>query len=100
VAPEANPDNGEIVVYIMKGHSRWVIAREWARLALGVPFRPADAEVLRASTLLIDAAPKQDVVIDGEVIAQTPVRVSVARNALLLMVPVTYETFEPHSRCL
>jgi len=46
---------------------------------------------LRASTLLIDAVPKQDVVIDGEVIAQTSVRVSVARNALLLMVPVTYE---------
>ena len=91
VAPEANPDIGEIVVYIMKGHSRWVIAREWARLALGVPFRPADAKVLRASTLLIDAVPKQDVVIDGEVIAQTPVRVSVARNALLLMVPPTYE---------
>ena len=93
VAPEAKPDNGEIIVYIMKGHSRWVIAREWARLALGVPFRPADAELLKASTLLIDAVPKQDVVIDGEVIAQTPVRVSVARNALLLMVPQTYEDF-------
>jgi len=91
VAPEANPDNGEIVVYIMKGHSRWVIAREWARPALGVPFRPAGAEVLRASTLLIDTVPKQDVVIDGEVIAQMPVRVSVAHNALLLMVPPTYE---------
>jgi YegS/Rv2252/BmrU family lipid kinase len=90
-APEAKPDNGEIIVYILKGYSRWIIAKVWARLALGVPFRPGESEVLTASTLIIDALPKQDVAVDGEVITQTPVRVSVARNALLLLVPRAYE---------
>jgi diacylglycerol kinase family enzyme len=80
-------------VYVLKGHSRWIIAKEWARLALGVPFRPGDTEILSASTLRIDTFPKQDVAVDGEVVAQTPVRVSVARNALLLMVPRTYQDF-------
>jgi YegS/Rv2252/BmrU family lipid kinase len=93
VAPEANPDNGTILVYVLKGHSRWIVAKEWARLALGLPFRPGDTEVLAASTLRIDAFPKQDVAVDGEVLAQTPVRVSVARNALLLMVPRAYQDF-------
>jgi diacylglycerol kinase family enzyme len=46
---------------------------------------------LTAPRLLIDALPKQDVAVDGEVITQTPVELSVARNALLLMVPHAYE---------
>jgi diacylglycerol kinase family enzyme len=91
VAPEAYPDNGEIVIYILKGRSRWIIAKEWARLALDAPFRPSDTEILTSPTLLIDAFPKQDVAVDGEVVTRTPIRVSVARNALFLMVPRAYE---------
>ena len=91
VAPEAKPDNGELVVYILKGRSPWIVAKEWARLAFGLPLQPSDCEVLTASRLLIDALPKQDIAVDGEVITQTPVQLSVARNALLLMVPHAYE---------
>jgi YegS/Rv2252/BmrU family lipid kinase len=87
VAREANPDNGVIEVHTLKGKSKWAVAREWARLALGAPFGSADTVVLTAPELIIATEPKQHVAVDGEVIAQTPSRVSVAREALLLMVP-------------
>lgn len=87
VAHEANPDDGNIVVHILKGPSKWALAKEWARLALGASFDQGDIETFSAPELVIDAIPKQHVAIDGEVITQTPIRVSVARNALLLMVP-------------
>lgn len=90
VAREAIPHGGEIVVHIIKGPSKWALAKEWARLALGVPFGTAELEILRAPELKIDAVPRQHVAVDGEVITQTPIRVSVAREALLLMVPTEY----------
>jgi YegS/Rv2252/BmrU family lipid kinase len=94
VASEANPDNGEILVQVLKGKSKWAIAKEWARLALHAPLRPGSIQEFRAPELRIDAIPKQYVAIDGEVIAQTPIQISVARNALLLMVPGAYREFE------
>lgn len=87
VAREAYVDDGKIVVHILEGSSRWALAREWARVALGVPFRKGDIKVLKASQLIIDTDPKQHVAVDGEVITQTPILVSVAREALLLMTP-------------
>ena len=51
------------------------------------PSGPSDIEVLRAPELTIDTVPQQHVAVDGEVITQTPIRVSVAREALHLMTP-------------
>ena len=47
--------------------------------------------IIRASDLVIETDPPYYVSIDGEVAARTPVRVSVARQALLLMVPKGHE---------
>ena len=87
VAHEAVPYDGKIVVRILKGPSKWALAKKWARIALGVPFGPSDLEVIRTPELTIDAVPQQYVAVDGEVITQTPIRVSVAREALHLMAP-------------
>ena len=87
VAREARPNDGKIVIRILKGPSKWALVKKWARLTLRVPFGPSDLEVLRVPELTIDTVPKQYVAVDGEVIAQTPIRISVARAALLLMTP-------------
>ncbi|MCU6453392.1 diacylglycerol kinase [Sphingomonas sp. A2-49] len=94
VDSDASPDDGRIAIHILRGPSKWALAREWARLALGVPFGPADIEILTASELTIDTVPKQHVAVDGEVITQTPIRVSVAREALLLMAPTDLPQLE------
>jgi YegS/Rv2252/BmrU family lipid kinase len=94
VAPEAHLESGQIVLHILEGPSRWALAKEWARVALGVPFRPGKLTVLTARDLTIVAEPMQHVSIDGEVITRTPIRVSVARNALHLMVPTGYRDLD------
>ena len=91
VAPEADPDDGNIVVKIVKGGSKWALARVWMRTAMRASSVPANIEILRAPGLAIETIPRQHVSIDGEVIAQTPIRVSVARNALLMIAPHTYD---------
>jgi diacylglycerol kinase family enzyme len=87
-------ERGKIVLNILLGPSRWALAKEWARVAFGVPFNPGSMRVLMAPSLTIDAAPMQHVAIDGEVITRTPIQVSVARNALLLMVPAEYKDLD------
>jgi YegS/Rv2252/BmrU family lipid kinase len=87
VAHEADPRDGKIVIRILKGPSKWALAKKWARIALGVPFGPSDLDVIKVPELTIDTIPQQHVAVDGEVITQTPIRVSVAREALHLMTP-------------
>jgi len=91
VAPEAHLESGRIVVHILEGPSKWALAREWARVALDLPFAPGKTTVLQADGLTIATVPSQHVAVDGEVITRTPVDVSVARNALLLMAPKDYQ---------
>jgi diacylglycerol kinase family enzyme len=79
------PYDGKIVIRILKGSSKWALAKKWARIALGVPFGPSDLEVIRVPELTIDSVPQQYVAVNGEVITQTPIRVWVAREALRLM---------------
>lgn len=87
VAEEAHPDSGRVVVQAVKGGTRWVIAREWARLALGLPFTRADHYLVQARDVLIETTPPFDIAVDGEVITRTPARIAVSRNALFVMAP-------------
>ena len=86
VAAEAHPESRDLVIRIVKGGRKANLLRTWVRSALN--HRAADfTEIVRASDIAIETDPPHYVSIDGEVVTRTPVRVSVARQALLLMVP-------------
>ena len=90
VAREAKPNDGKIVIRILKGPSKWALAKKWARLTLSVP---SGLPTSRCRSPGADNRRRPAAVraVDGEVIAQTPIRVSVAREALLLMTPKGFE---------
>jgi YegS/Rv2252/BmrU family lipid kinase len=87
VAPETRPDDGTIVIHVLTGPSKWAIPREWGRVTFNLPLKTSNLEVVRAAQLSIETTPPQDVAIDGEVLTQTPINVSVARKALHVMTP-------------
>ena len=90
VAGEANPESRDLVIRIVKGPRRSNLLRTWLSSVLNhraVEF----TEIVRASDVVIETEPPHYVSIDGEVVTRTPVRVSVARQALLLMVPRAHE---------
>jgi YegS/Rv2252/BmrU family lipid kinase len=91
VADEAHPESHDLVIRIVKGGRKTNLLRSWARPVLNN--RAADfTEVVRAADLVIATDPPHYVSIDGEVVTRTPVRVSVARQALLLMVPREHDS--------
>lgn len=87
VARQADVESRDLIVHIVTGTDRWRLFRAWWHVGLGLPEAAPLTKIIRGTELLIDANPRQDVSIDGEVIAQTPIRASVAREALKLMVP-------------
>lgn len=87
VAEEASIESRDLVIHIIRGTSKWTLVKVWARVSWGMRPRPEDLTILRTRDLVIKTEPKQYVSIDGEAVTQTPIRVTVAREALLIMVP-------------
>lgn len=87
VAQEASVENHEIVIYVIKGTSRWKLARVWADIARKQPLDPLDVEIIYTPKARIETIPPQPVSVDGEVTTDTPIVAAVARQALHIVVP-------------
>jgi YegS/Rv2252/BmrU family lipid kinase len=86
VADEAHPESRDLVIRIVKGGRKTNLLKTWLRPA-STRRAASRIEIVRVSDLVIETDPPYYVSIDGEVVTRTPVRVSVARQALMLMVP-------------
>lgn len=86
VAEEADLESRDLTIQVVLGRSGWTLAKSWVRSSLG---RRDKRELvsIRTTGLRIETVPPMRVSVDGEVLATTPVDVSVARQALKLMVP-------------
>ncbi len=91
VAQQASLTGSDLVVRITRGETKWNLLRAWAKAELGSTEQPPGVEILLATEIEIDASPRQDVSIDGEVITRTPIKASLAREALNLLVPYDRE---------
>lgn len=87
VAPEASAKSGDLLIKVIKGPGKWNLAKAWALTAAGRREDPRLVETLRMNNVWIDADPPQYLSIDGEVVTRTPVRASVAPDALKVLVP-------------
>jgi len=86
VAEEASVNSRDLTIQIVTGHSGWQLAWSWLSSAAG---RGGGKTLvsLRTKGLRIVTDPPMSVSIDGEVLATTPVDVTVARQVLKIMVP-------------
>lgn len=57
VAEEASVESHRIVFYVIKGRSRWQLARVWMDFARGRPLAPEDVDVFHASHVRIETDP-------------------------------------------
>lgn len=86
VAAEASVESQDLVIQIVTGRSGWTLAKSWALSAIG---RRDEVTLVshRSAKLRIETEPPMSVSIDGEVLARTPIEVTVARQVLAVMVP-------------
>jgi YegS/Rv2252/BmrU family lipid kinase len=92
VSTEADVESRDLVIRVIRG-SKSNLLRTWLGLKTGLRAGSATTagadflETLRATDVVIETAPRQYVSVDGEVVTQTPIRATLARQALMLMVP-------------
>jgi YegS/Rv2252/BmrU family lipid kinase len=91
VAHDASPESRSVLVQIVVGDSRWNLVRAWWAAAIGRRPDPGTVAEFATSDAVIETEPRQYVSIDGEVAAQTPIHLTVAREALNVIVPAAFD---------
>jgi YegS/Rv2252/BmrU family lipid kinase len=88
--PGASVASPDLVVRAIKGPSKRALLRVWTDIARGHSLDPNSVDILRVRQLTVTADPVQAVSVDGEVVTETPVTISVAGKALRVMVPQNF----------
>lgn len=80
-------DSGDIVIQAVTGRNRARLAWDWYAKFFKLRSREANTQDFRGKSLKLDTRPHHNISIDGELLARTPVTVSVAERAIDVVVP-------------
>lgn len=86
IGPDAHMDDGQCDISLIRGLGRWTIARQFLRLVRGTHVQHPGVDYFRDSWMEVDAVPARPVVLDGDVIGETPLRVRVLPRAIRMLV--------------
>jgi len=84
---DAEVDSGEIVVQVVTGKSQRSLVQNWVANMLKLGSRDQWQAEIRAKELRLATDPPQDVTIDGELAARTPIEVRVVPHAVTIAAP-------------
>ena len=84
---DAKLDSGEIVVQAVTGKSLLGLAWSWFATLFKLRSRDLTVTEFHGRELEIDTRPRLPISIDGEIAARTPVKVGVARGAVIVAAP-------------
>lgn len=92
LTPTISPDDRSLIVFTMDMLNRWQMLGLWTAFFLGKYTVFSEAKYFQIKEARIEADPSQSINVDGEATpAKTPVTVSVAPEALKVMVPGSFE---------
>lgn len=80
-------DSGAIVIQAVTGRSVWGLAWSWFATVVKLRARHGTTREFRGTRMMLDTRPRQNISIDGEVAARSPVTVSVAGDVIEVAAP-------------
>jgi len=92
--PSINPDDRSLIVFTMDMLNRWQMLKLWIAFLLGKYAAFSEAKYFRTREIRIEADPPQHIDVDGEKTTRTPVTVSLAPEALKVMVPQSFQDMD------
>lgn len=90
LTPAVNLDDGKLIVFTMDMLNRWQMLKLWIAFLLGKYNVFSEAKYFRTQEIHIETDPPQHIDVDGEKTTQTPVTVSLAPEALKVLVPQSF----------
>jgi YegS/Rv2252/BmrU family lipid kinase len=89
--PAVSPDDRSLIVFTMDMLNRWQTLKLWIAFTLGKYTAFSEAKYFRTREIRIETDPPQYIDVDGEKTTQTPVTVSLAPEALKVLVPSSFQ---------
>jgi len=89
-----HPDDRSLIVFTMDMLNRWQMLNLWVAFLLGKYTAFSEAKYFRTREIRIESDPPQHIDVDGEKTRQTPVTVSLAPEALKILVPKSFEDID------
>ena len=80
-------DSGVIVIQAVTGRSVWGLSWSWFATIFKLRARHGTTREFRGTKMVLNARPRQNISIDGEVAATTPVTVSIAGDVIEVAAP-------------
>ena len=80
-------DSGVIVIQAVTGRSVWGLSWSWFATIFKLRARHGTTREFRGTKMQLNARPRQNISIDGEVAARTPVTVSIAGDVIEVAAP-------------
>lgn len=90
ITASASADDRRLRVCVVDSENKFDLARLWFGLVRGNPAAYAPVKILSAQQVTCFTDPNQEVDIDGELTAGTPLKLSLAPQSLLVMAPQTF----------
>lgn len=87
IVEDNKADTGELVVQVVTGRVKRRLVWNWLATMLRLPGREETTEDYRGRKMRIVTEPPLSISIDGEVVANTPAQVEIARCAIEVVVP-------------
>ena len=94
LTPTISLDDRGLIVFTMDMKNRWQMLELWPAFFLGKYHAFSGAKYFQTPAVRFETDPVQRVSVDGEVTTRTPVTVSLAPEALRVMVPQTFEDLD------
>ncbi|MDA8227087.1 MAG: YegS/Rv2252/BmrU family lipid kinase [Desulfitobacterium hafniense] len=89
--PNVSPDDQELVVFVIDTENRWDMLKLWIAFLLKNLTSFSQARFFKTKEILIEAIPSQYVKVDGEITTKTPISITLAPEALKVMVPNNFK---------
>jgi YegS/Rv2252/BmrU family lipid kinase len=86
VAPEAEVDSNVLFVRIVSGRSKWSLIKYWFLVLIKRAKSNTSIRNIETQEMVIHAEPNQIVNIDGEIATDTPAHISIAKDALRVVI--------------
>ncbi len=94
LTPTISPDDRTLIVFTMEMLNRWQMLKLWIAFFLGKYTAFSEAKYFVTREARIETDPRQYIIVDGETTTQTPVTVSLAPEALKVMVPQSFQDID------
>lgn len=91
IAPDASICDGKLTIYCLDCKSKWALVKYALSLPGGHHVDLKDVPAFSAANIRLETSPIENVTVDGEVSAATPIDLAVRSAALKVMVPQEFE---------